>query len=316
MSWFYQLSPDNKYVVYYDARLRDYCSYNIASGITKNITKGSGGDWIGEFEEDWPDSSYGVEPHYRWAVNDRVVFIDSKNEIYQADPSGKLPAICLTGNYGRAHHFQFRFAELYWSVPREIDLPGLILLKALNLETRDEGYCKVMTGRENKPELLKMMPYHLDFLEKARDAEVYTVQLESAENSPNQFLTTAFKTFIPLTDNHPEKAYNWMTSQLVSFKTPDGKTTQGILFKPENFDPKKKYPVIIEYYERYIVGLHKFAYPDYSDGGRLDIPTNVSNGYLIFTPDIHYKVGYPGRSAYNAIVAAAHYLAQFPWVDR
>lgn len=312
----YQLSPNDKYVVYYDAGLRDYCSYNIATGITNNITKGAGADWIGENEEDWPDSSYRVWPGYRWAVNDQAVFINSKNEIYQADPSGKLPATCLTGNYGRIHHFQFRFAELYWSAATEIDRDGPLLLKVLNEETRDEGYCKIMGGRENRPELLKMMPYHLDLLQKARDAEVYTVQLESAENSPNQFLTTDFKIFIPLTDNHPEKAYNWMTSQLISFKALDGKVTQGVLFKPENFDPKKKYPVIFEYYERNIVGLHKFAYPGNTDGGRLDILTYVSNGYLVFTPDIHYKVGYPGRSAYNAIVAAAYYLAQFPWVDK
>jgi dipeptidyl aminopeptidase/acylaminoacyl peptidase len=312
----YRLSPDDKYVVYYDAVLRDYCSYNIASGVTRNITKGAGADWIGEYQEDWPDSSYWVEPDIQWAVNEEAVFINNKNDIYQADPSGKRPVIRLTGNYGRIHHFQFSFAKLYWSAAMEIDPEGPLLLKALNEETRDEGYCKVMAGRENKPELLKMMPYDLDLLQKARDAEVYTVQLESAEKSPNQFLTADFKTFTPLTDNYPEKAYNWMTSELVHFKTLDGKNTQGILFKPENFDPKKKYPVIFEYYERYIAGLHKFAYPDYSDAARIDIPTYVSNGYLVFTPDIHYKVGYPGRSAYNSILAAAHYLAQFPWVDK
>jgi dienelactone hydrolase len=312
----YELSPNNKYVVYYNAMLRDYCSYNIANGVTSNITKGVGADWIREYEEDWPDSSHGVFPQYRWAINDNAVFISSRCDIYQADPSGKLPVIRLTGNYGRTHHFQFSIAELFGSKVREIDLHEPLLLKVLNEDTKDEGFCKVILGRENKPELLKMMPYHLDCLQKARDAEVYTVQLESAENSPNQFLTTDFKTFIPLTDNHPENAYNWITSQLFTFKTPDGKATQGILFKPENFDSKKKYPVIFEYYERNIVELHGFAYPGYTDGGRLDIPSYVSNGYLVFTPDIYFKVGHPGRSAYNTIVSAAHYLMQFPWVDK
>lgn len=88
-----------------------------------------------------------------------------------------------------------------------------------------------------------------------------------------------------------------------------------MLFKPENFDSKKKYPVIFEYYERNIVGLHGFAYPGYTDGGRLYIPSYVSSGYLVFTPDIYFKVGHPGRSAYNTIVSAAHYLMEFPWVD-
>jgi hypothetical protein len=164
---------------------------------------------------------------------------------------------------------------------RDIDLHEPLLLKVINEKSRDEGFCKVMPGRENEPALLKMMPYELELLQKARDAEVYTIKLASAENSPNLFLATDFKTFTPLTDSHPEKAYNWMTSQLVNFKTLDGKAAQGILFKPENFDPKKKYPVIFEYYERNIVGLHGFAYPYYSDGGRINIPTYVSNGCLV-----------------------------------
>jgi dipeptidyl aminopeptidase/acylaminoacyl peptidase len=32
-------------------------------------------------------------------------------------------------------------------------------------------------------------------------------------------------------------------------------------------------------------------------------------------PDIHYKIGYPGKSAYNAVVSAAIYLSKFTWVD-
>jgi dienelactone hydrolase len=312
----YQLSPDGKYIVFYSERLHNYCSYNIASGVTSNITKGAEADWVCELEEDMPDSSYCVQPRYHWAVNDEAVFIYGKDDIYQADPSGKLSVIRLTANYGRSHHAEFRFAELFWSEANGIELHEPLLLKVVNQDTRDEGYCKVMPGRENKPVLLKMMPYHLDLLQKARDAEVYTVQMESAECSPNQFLTMDFKKFSPLTHDHPEKAYNWITSELVHFKTLDGRITQGVLFKPENFDAKKKYPVIYEYYERNIAGLHNFYYPGYTDGGRLDIASYVSNGFLVFTPDIYYEVGYPGRSAYNAIVAGAQYLSQFAWVDK
>jgi hypothetical protein len=303
-------------VLYYDAVLRDYCSYTIASGITRNITKGAGADWIDEEGEDMPDSSYLASSEYHWTINDQAVFITSRNDIYQADPSGKLPVIRLTGNYGRNHHFQFSITKSFKSRAGEIDPREPLLLKVLNEDTKEEGYCKVNPGRDNKPELFKMMPYHLNLFQKARDAEVYTVGLESVENSPNVYLTADFKTFTPLTENHPEKAYNWMTSQLITFKTPNGRATQGILYKPENFDPKKKYPLIFFYYERKSDLLHKFRIPEYSDGGSINIPTYVSNGYLVFLPDIHYKVGYPGRSALNSIVSAAEYLAQFPWVDK
>jgi dienelactone hydrolase len=315
-SYSYRLSPRNKYVVYYDANLRNYCSYTITTGVTRNITNGTDEDWINQGEEDTPDSIHRVNPDYHWAVDDQSVFIQSKDDVLEADPSGKLPAVRLTGKFGQARNVQFRFADLYFKYEKTIEKDAPLLLKVISQVTRDEGYGQVLAGRENKLNMLKLMPCHFEMLQKARDAEIYCVQMESAEQSPNQFITTDFKTFIPLTDNHPESAYNGVTSQLFSFKTSDGKSTQGILFRPENFDPKKRYPVIFEYYEREIVGLHEFPDPHYTDGGSLDIATYVSNGYLVFTPDIHYSVGYPGPSACNSIVGAAHFLMLFPWVDK
>lgn len=72
----------------------------------------------------------------------------------------------------------------------------------------------------------------------------------SAEEAPNYFVTKDFKTFRPISNLHPEKEYNWLTAELVNWKLPDGRLSQGILYKPENFDPTKKYPVIFYYYEQ------------------------------------------------------------------
>ncbi len=94
----------------------------------------------------------------------------------------------------------------------------------------------------------------------------------------------------------------------------DGKTSDGVLYKPENFDANKKYPVIFYYYEKFSEGLHGFLQPDVCDGP-INIPYFVSNGYLVFVPDIPKKIGYAGESAVNAVVSAAKYLSKFPWVD-
>ncbi len=47
----------------------------------------------------------------------------------------------------------------------------------------------------------------------------------------------------------------------------------------------------------------------------MNIPWFVSQGYLVFTPDIHYTVGEPGESAKNAIVSASNFLSKMSWVD-
>ncbi len=94
----------------------------------------------------------------------------------------------------------------------------------------------------------------------------------------------------------------------------DGRPNQGILYKPENFDPRKKYPIIFYYYEKLSDELHLFSNPA-STEGPINIPWFVSRGYLVFTPDISYSLGEPGASALNSVVSAAKYLEKFPWLD-
>src|SRR5580692_4890130 len=131
----------------------------------------------------------------------------------------------------------------------------------------------------------------------------------SAEESPNLFFTEDFSKYMAITEIHPERAYNWMRTELITWKTFDSSTSQGILYKPDNFDPQKKYPVLVYYYEQLSDGLHNFIYPGPSDGN-LNIPYYVSHGYLVYIPDIHYKSGWPGRSAYNCVVSGVQYLAK------
>ncbi|HMC87082.1 MAG TPA: prolyl oligopeptidase family serine peptidase, partial [Chitinophagaceae bacterium] len=82
----------------------------------------------------------------------------------------------------------------------------------------------------------------------------------------------------------------------------------------ENFDPGKKYPIIFYYYERLSDRLNTCLQPGLSVG-QLNILWYVSNGYLVFTPDIYYKIGEMGESALNYVESAARHLAKMLWVD-
>ena len=93
----------------------------------------------------------------------------------------------------------------------------------------------------------------------------------------------------------------------------DGKTLKGILYKPENFDPNKKYPLIAYFYEILSNNLHQYVAPN---GRNVINPTHyVSNGYLVFEPDIVYEDGHPGMSAYKSIVPGVQSLIQKGFVD-
>jgi len=45
------------------------------------------------------------------------------------------------------------------------------------------------------------------------------------------------------------KPFIWGKSEMRDFLSADGKPLKGILIKPENFDPNKKYPLMVYIYE-------------------------------------------------------------------
>ena len=77
---------------------------------------------------------------------------------------------------------------------------------------------------------------------------------------------------------------------------------RAILIKPENFDPSKKYPLMVYIYEELTQGLHSYAAPNV--GTSINITRYVSNGYVVLQPDIVYETGYPGQSAMKCVIPA------------
>ena len=89
---------------------------------------------------------------------------------------------------------------------------------------------------------------------------------------------------------------------------------KGLLYKPENFDPAKKYPMIVYYYERYSDKLNSHYVPSPSRS-TVNFPYYNSNGYIVFVPDITYTTGHPGTDAYNSIMSGTLELMKRPYID-
>ncbi len=95
----------------------------------------------------------------------------------------------------------------------------------------------------------------------------------------------------------------------------DGIPLQGILYKPEGFDPSREYPMMVYFYERSSDGLHQYVVPD-AGSSSINRSFYVSRGYLLFVPDIPYRIGYPGESAVDAVVPGVVSLIDEGFVDK
>jgi dienelactone hydrolase len=322
------LSPDSKFIVYYDREFKAFFSYNIATRVIANISKRvvfSTDSVIKQNHNNYiPSRPRGIAG---WHKGDKSVLIYDDNDIWIMDPTGQSSPYNLTKGYGLKHDIVFSFPGERGSYIISA-LNEEIILTALNLTNKDNGFYKTKLGNTKDPELLIMEPYiyYLPFggvnanlgmkPVKAKDANVFIVQRESSGNSPNYFSTTDFKTFKTISEIYPEKQYNWPSSELHTWKLPDGKTLQGVLYKPENFDSTKKYPIIFNIYERFSNSLNGYFAPDpLCDGCNVNPIVLASKGYLVFKPDIYYKYNEPGESALRAVLSAINHLRQYSWID-
>lgn len=156
---------------------------------------------------------------------------------------------------------------------------------------------------------------------KAKNSDVVTYITASPSHSPNIAINRLnenvgnISSHLVLSNTNPQQQeYNWLTVELHKWKMFDGKMAEGLLFKPENFDSTKKYPVIFYFYEKNADTRYNYRAPAPS-ASTVNIPYFVSNGYIVFDPNIYYKDGEPGESAYNSVVSAAKYLGKMKWID-
>ncbi|MBQ5528816.1 MAG: S9 family peptidase, partial [Bacteroidales bacterium] len=188
-----------------------------------------------------------------------------------------------------------------------------------NHVTKERGYAmKDITKKKAKLQKIYEGPYSFNSLSVSagKKANTYLYTRGNFEDGNNVWMTADnFKTQKQMSDINPQQRdYNWGTVELVSWTSADGKPLEGLLFKPENFDPKKKYPVMIYFYEKNSETLYNSRVPAPS-ASTVNIPYFVSNEYLVFVPDLVYTDGHPGQSCLKCLMPGVDMLCEYPWVD-
>ena len=150
---------------------------------------------------------------------------------------------------------------------------------------------------------------------KAKDSEIFLLTASRFDLFPDIHVTDAgFKQFKKISDGDAQRApFVWGKSELIEYKNSDGVPLQGILIKPENFNPNKKYPMIVYLYERLSDNLHNFQNP--GPGTSVNFSVYSSNDYVIFMPDIVYTVGYPGQSALKCVLPGVDAVVEQGFID-
>ena len=305
-------SYDGSLIVFYDEISKQFKSFNTATLQTKQIAKDIQFPLYDE-DNDVPDdpNAYGVA---MWMDNHKSFILYDRYDLWLVDASGLNASQLLTK--GRASKTEYRFVKLD-DEKKVIGFKDQILLKSYNEINKKEGIAILDMGNRSLFTIVEQ-PMHFTTMVGAKNANQFIVMQEDEKNAANIFQYTFTQekqspTAIA-TLNPQQNEYNWMQTQLVKWKAYTGKTAEGILFLPEDFDAKKKYPMIVYFYERNNQTLHNYLPPSPTPS-RLNIPFFVSRGYVVFVPDIWYKKGYPGQGAYDYIVSGTRAMVQKGFID-
>ena len=314
------LSPTGNYIVWFNRSDSSWYSHTIQSGSTLRLNADLPVIFSDE-DNDVPDepNGYGIAG---WTEDDAAVFINDKYDIWAFALDGTERRI-LTNGAGRSNQVTFRYIHFANDrnlpgrprKPTIIDKKEPLILSAFNHINKENGWY-VSNGRNNRdPKEISMGPFRLGAVQRATETKHYLYTKESYVSSPDLYTSPDFTSETKLSSINPQQTnYNWGTAELMQWTTPKGHAAEGILYKPEDFDPNKKYPVIAYFYERLSDGLHTYI-PPTPTPSRLNISFFVSNGYLVFAPDIRYETGYPGRSAEEYVNSGMEELKKQPWVD-
>ncbi len=302
------LSPKGTYVYGYKSLDSTWFAYNIKESRYQDLTKGQA------FYNELHDSPSPPRPYGAagWTEKDGDLILYDRYDLWKFDPDTGTSERLTRGRETRT---VYRYVPLD-EEERYLDPRAPWLLTTFDEADKSSGYASFDPRRNTVQSLLKG-PYRYSRPVKAERAETLLFTRESFQEFPDLRVSDMeFKDPVRISHANPQQeAYRWGSIELVDWVSLDGRPLTGMLVKPEGFDPGKQYPMIVNFYEKSSDGLHRHRAPA-PGRSTINYAFYASRGYLIFNPDVHYRTGYPGESAYNCVIPGVTSLIEQGFVDR
>jgi dienelactone hydrolase len=297
-------SPDGNYLFFF--RDKNWWTYTITSGKTQNITQSIKSNFWNTRDDHTaskPPFGYGG-----WLKGDSEVLLYDEYNVWAITPDGSNSRKLTNGEKDEIVHRFTRtdFEENY------IDGSKPIYLSLYGDKTKKYGYAKLENGQV-KPLIFEDLS--VGRLTKAKDVNTFSYVKQDFNLSPELYTNDDFSAEKKITGTNPQQSdYFWGKSELINFTNKKGKKLQGALFYPANYEPGKKYPMIVYIYEILSNTVHGYTNP--SERSAYNTTNFTSNGYFVFRPDIVYETNEPGMSAVNCVVPAVEAVLKTGMIDQ
>lgn len=308
--------PNSNKILYY--RGKNWWIYDPVQKIRTNLTK--------NIITNWDNSNEGSAPHQfavygtpGWSSDKKNVLLYDANDIWLAAIDGSK-CIKLTNGYKKK--ISFRIAQIQYNKSRNnyngntkntFDLSEDIILEAKNTENWSSGY--YIFNLKDREKSLVFEASEIDQIHRSTN-NMYVYRKQNFDNPPQvEFKKKNAKTEVLFKSNKQQKEYYFGKSELLYYHDSEGKKLKAALFYPANFNPKRKYPMVVHIYDIMSKELHKYVNPSLRNREGFNVTNYTLNGYFVLLPDIHYELGNPGISALDCVTAAVNSVVNKGVVD-
>ena len=191
-----------------------------------------------------------------------TLLLNDAFDIWKVDPKALKKPENITFGEGRKDSITFRYIH---TDPEKkfTEAEDIMILSAFNNASKEKGYYTLKLAENQSPQKRIMEKYNFTGLNKAENNNLILFQKSNFNTSPDLYVTKDFwQTTGKLTDINPQmQDYNWGTAELFSWTSFAGVPLQGIVYKPGSFNPNRKYPVLIYFYEKHSDNLYSYFPP-------------------------------------------------------
>lgn len=308
-------SPSGRFIAYY--RNNNWWIYDIKVKTHTNITQKIKVPFFGRVYVLGGDSSYG---NAGWTSNDGEILLYDQYDVWAIKNDG-TSARRLTK--GRESKTKFRLNTLgaydllvqnfdgWKSVP--IDLNDKLILRAEG----DDGNTGYYSWEKKNG--IKQIVYggsFFDNLHYVKKYQLYMYQEQRFDLPPRLILkkNKSLEKIIFQSNSHYNQ-YNWGMSELINYSNSKGKELQGILYYPANYNPNKKYPMIVYIYEKQSQRVHRYINPTLFSGNGFNESVMTTKDYFVLCPDIEHETGKVGENTVDCTVSATNHIINRNFID-
>lgn len=307
------VSPNGKYIAYF--KNGDWWLYNIYNNEHQNATE----NIATSFQYKYAPHSSVATPYGQmgWTTRNEFLIYD-EFDIWKVNVEGTSERL----TNGRPNKTRYRaYNGLYQGFHASSNsdqFDGYDLSGDIILTTCDSLYNYGYDLRKPKSKIEPLIRENgkISELRKAKFEDTYIFLKETNKDPPALYQLEGRESTRLIQSNPQQYKFGVGKTELVSFKNRKGENLHALLHYPDNYVSGKQYPMIVKVYELSANNYQSYLNPTQYRGDGFNYRNFTAAGYFVLEPDILIKIGNPGISALDCVVAAVNRVLELGVVNK